>query len=126
AAVTDGYLVIFEKDFQRNFIHVRDVADCMIHGIRNAGSMAGCPYNLGLDTANLSKAELALRVAQHVPGFYVHLAAIGSDPDQRNYLVSNQRLRAAGFEARHSLDDGIQELIKGYRAMPGTPYQNDL
>ena len=27
AAVTDGYLVIFEKDFKRNFVHIRDVAD---------------------------------------------------------------------------------------------------
>jgi hypothetical protein len=59
-----------------------------------------------------------------VPGFYVHFAAIGSDPDRRNYIVSNQRLRAAGFGAGRSLDDGIEELIKGYRAMPDGPYGN--
>ena len=29
-AVTDGYIVIFEKDFKRNFVHVRDVADCFM------------------------------------------------------------------------------------------------
>ena len=28
---------------------------------------------------------------------------------------SNQRLREAGFEAKRSLDDGIRELLKGYR-----------
>jgi nucleoside-diphosphate-sugar epimerase len=120
AALKDGYLVIFEKDFKRNFVHIRDVADCMLHAIRNAGTMTGKAYNLGLDAANLSKAELALKVKEYVPHFYIHFAAIGQDPDKRNYIVSNQRLRRAGFEARRSLDDGIKELLKGYR-MEGRP-----
>jgi nucleoside-diphosphate-sugar epimerase len=115
AAAKDGYLVIFEKDFKRNFVHVRDVADCMLHVLANGERMAGRPYNLGLDSANISKADLALRVKKYVPGFYIHFASIGSDPDKRNYVVSNQRLREAGFEAKRSLDDGIRELLKGYR-----------
>ncbi|MSR57187.1 MAG: NAD(P)-dependent oxidoreductase [Planctomycetaceae bacterium] len=114
AAVTDGYLCIFEKDFKRNYVHVRDVADCFVHCIDHADQMAGRPYNVGLDAANLSKEELALLVKEYVPRFYLHFASIGSDPDQRNYIVSNQRLREAGFEARRSLDEGIRELLKGY------------
>lgn len=114
AAVTDGYLVIFEKDFKRNFVHVRDVADCFLHAIANAEAMAGRAYNVGLDAANLSKEELALRIQEHVPRLVLHFSDIGQDPDKRNYIVSNQRLRKAGFEARRSLDDGIRELIKGY------------
>lgn len=115
AAVKDGYLVLFEKDFKRNFVHVRDVADCFLHAIANRDRMNGRVYNLGLDSANVSKEELALRVKRHVPNFYIHFAPIGQDPDKRNYIVSSARLKAAGFEARRSLDDGIRELIKGYR-----------
>jgi nucleoside-diphosphate-sugar epimerase len=115
AAVTDGYLVIFEKDFKRNFIHIRDVADCFLHCMNHAGAMVGRIFNAGLDAANISKEELALKIKRHVPAFYVHFASIGSDPDKRNYIVSNQRLREAGFEARRSLDEGIEELIKAYR-----------
>ena len=77
--------------------------------------MVGKPFNLGLDSANLSKEELALRVKEYVPNFYVHFAPIGQDPDKRNYIVSSDRLRRAGFEARRSLDAGIRELIKAYR-----------
>jgi nucleoside-diphosphate-sugar epimerase len=117
AAVTDRYLVIFEKDFKRNFLHIRDVADCFVHAIAHAGRMVGRPYNAGLDNANLSKEELALKVKQYVPSFYLHFSEVGSDPDKRNYIVSNQRLREAGFEARRSLDDGIGELLKGYRML---------
>ena len=115
AAVKEGYLVLFEKDFKRNFVHVRDVADCLLHALRNRERMVGNVYNLGLDSANVSKEELALRVKQHVPNFYLHFAAIGQDPDKRNYVVSSAKLRSAGFEAQRSLDDGIRELIKGYR-----------
>jgi nucleoside-diphosphate-sugar epimerase len=120
AAYKDGYLVIFEKDFKRNFVHVRDVADCVLFALAHAGRLAGRPYNLGLDAANLSKEELALKIKEHVPNFYVHFAPIGQDPDKRNYIVSSARLRRAGFEARRSLDDGIRELLKCFR-MEGRP-----
>jgi nucleoside-diphosphate-sugar epimerase len=124
AAVTDGYLVIFEKDFKRNYVHIRDVADCFLHCIENAATMVGRPYNLGLDSANLSKEELALKVKEYVPKFYIHFAPIGSDPDKRNYIVSNKRLRDAGFEARRSLDSGIEELLKGYRLLGRSRFKN--
>ncbi len=124
AACKDGYLVVFEKDFKRNFVHVRDVADAMLHAIANARRMVGRTYNLGLDSANLSKAELALKVKEFVPDFYVHFAPIGQDPDKRNYIVSSERLRQAGFEARRSLEDGIKELLKGYRMEGRLPCRN--
>jgi nucleoside-diphosphate-sugar epimerase len=124
AAFKDGYIVIFEKDFKRNFVHVRDVADCMLFVIDHAGRLAGRAYNLGLDSANLSKEELALKVKEYVPNFYIHFAPIGQDPDKRNYIVSSRRLREAGFEARRSLDDGIRELIKGYRMEGRAPFKN--
>lgn len=124
AAVTAGYIVIFEKDFRRNYVHVRDVADCFIHCIRNAERMVGRPFNVGLEEANLSKAELALKIKEYVPSFYVHFSEVGSDPDKRNYVVSSQRLRQVGFEARRSLDEGIRELLMGYRMMRGAPFGN--
>jgi nucleoside-diphosphate-sugar epimerase len=123
-AVTDGYLVIFEKDFKRNFIHVRDVADAFLHALTNADKMVGRCFNAGLDAANVSKADLAQKIKQHVPRFSVTYSDLASDPDKRNYIVSNQRLREAGFEAKRSLDDGIRELIKGYAMMGRSPFKN--
>ncbi len=123
-AVTRGYIVIYEKDFKRNYIHIRDVADCYLHCIANADNMVGRPYNAGLDAANLSKEELAYAIKRYVPRFYIHFAEVGEDPDKRNYIVSNERLRQAGFEAKRSLDEGIQELIKGYRMMGRAQFSN--
>ena len=106
------------------FVHIRDVADCFVHGIANAARMTGRPYNLGLDAANLSKEELALKVKHYVPQFYIHFAAIGQDPDKRNYIVSSGRLREAGFAARRTLEEGIEELLKGYRMMGRGLFKN--
>lgn len=124
AAVTDGYIVIFDKDFKRNYVHIRDAADCFVHCIRNADRMVGRPYNMALESANVSKETLALKIRKYVANFYIHFAEIGSDPDKRNYFVSGQRLREAGFEAKRSLDEGIGELLKGYRMMGIAPFRN--
>ena len=86
--------------------------------------MVGQAYNLGLDAANFSKEELATKIQQYVPRFYVHYSEVGSDPDKRNYIVSNEKLRAAGFEARRTLDDGIRELLNGYRMMARSQFSN--
>lgn len=123
-AVTVGYIVIFEKHFKRNYIHIRDVADCFLHVLRNPDRMAGRSFNAGLDAANYSKEELALKIKEHVRNLCIHFSEVGADPDRRNYIVSNQRLREAGFEARRSLEDGIRELITGYRMLARGQFSN--
>ena len=123
-AVTTGYLVVYQKDFHRNYIHVRDVADCYIHCISNAGAMVGNVYNLGIDEANLSKQELAAEIQKFVPNFYVHFAEFGEDPDKRNYIVSNQKLIDSGFKASRAIELGIKELLKGYRMMVSGRFTN--
>ena len=124
SAVNDGYIVIFEKGFKRNFIHIRDVADCFVFCLAKSQSMVGRPYNVGLDSTNLSKEGLVLKVREHVPNFYVHYSEVGTDPDRRNYTVSTERLRLAGFEPKRDLDQGIRELLKAYRTMRKNNFGN--
>lgn len=123
-AVNDRALVLFEGHFKRNYIHVHDVARAFLHGIANFEQMADQPYNVGLSDANLSKSELCERIKQAVPAFEYLEAAIGEDPDKRDYIVSNARIEATGWRPAHSLDDGIRELIKGFRMINNTLYGN--
>ncbi|WP_027720304.1 NAD-dependent epimerase/dehydratase family protein [Maridesulfovibrio zosterae] len=117
-------VILFEDHFRRNYIHVRDVAKAFIWGIENYGKMKGEPFNVGLSTANLTKRQLAEKIGEHVEGFYIHSAAIGEDPDKRDYLVSNDKIEALGWSPDHDLDMGIQELLKGYRILKPNQFSN--
>ena len=123
-AVTDGFIVLFEAHFKRNYLHVRDVARAFLHALGNFDAMKGQAYNVGLSDANLSKAELCERIRRQVPRFYWTEAPVGRDPDQRDYVVSNAKIEAAGFKPGVSLDAGIAELIKGYQVIRRAGYAN--
>jgi nucleoside-diphosphate-sugar epimerase len=123
-AVNDRAVVLFEADFKRNYIHIRDVANAFLHGLANFETMKNEPYNVGLSDANLSKRELCEKIHEHVPSFVFMEAPIGEDPDKRDYIVSNEKIEATGFMPQHSLDDGIRELIKGYTMVKNSMYGN--
>lgn len=123
-AVHDRFVVLFEGDFKRNYVHVRDVARVFEHGITHFERMQGKIYNVGLSEANVSKRELCQHIQRQIPDFVVQDAAVGKDPDQRNYVVSNAKLESTGFRTAVSLDAGIAELVKGYTMLRNTRYGN--
>ena len=123
-AVTDRFLVVFQGHFKRNYIHVRDIAQAFLHALTHLETMNGQPYNVGLSDANLSKLELCAEIKKQIPAFYYVEAAIGEDPDKRNYIVSNEKIERTGFRAQVSLQQGIAELIKGYQIVRREGYAN--
>ncbi|WP_445780248.1 NAD-dependent epimerase/dehydratase family protein [Shewanella sp.] len=123
-AVNDRFVVLFESQFKRNYIHVRDVSRAFQHGLKNFEKMKGQVYNVGLSDANVSKKELCEHIQKQVPDFVFIDAPVGKDPDQRNYIVSNAKIEATGYKPESSLDRGIEELIKGYKMIKNTLYGN--
>lgn len=123
-AVNDRTVVIFEGHFKRNYVHIRDVARAFAHAIDHFEEMKGKPYNVGLNEANFSKLELCEIIKQFVPQFVFMEASIGEDPDKRDYIVSNDRILATGYETIWSLEQGIKELIKGYQIIKNSKYSN--
>jgi nucleoside-diphosphate-sugar epimerase len=123
-ACVDRFIVLFEPHFKRNYLHVRDASRAFLHALTHYEKMKGHPYNVGLSDANLSKWELCEMIRKHIPGFCFLVAEVGEDPDKRNYIVSNARIEATGFKPSVSLDDGIEELIKGYQVVRRNQYSN--
>lgn len=123
-AVHDRFVVLFEGDFKRNYIHVRDVARVFLHGLANFEGMRGQIFNVGLTEANVSKRELCQHIAKQLPEFVFVDAPVGKDPDQRNYIVSNAKLEATGFKPAVTLEAGIAELIKGFTMIKNTVHGN--
>jgi nucleoside-diphosphate-sugar epimerase len=123
-AVHDRFVVLFEGDFKRNYIHVRDVARVFQHGITNFDAMRGQIYNVGLSEANVSKRELCQHIQKRLPEFVFLDAPVGQDPDQRNYIVSNAKLERTGFQPAVTLAAGIDELVKGFTMVKNTVHGN--
>lgn len=123
-AVFDRFVVLFEGHFKRNYIHVRDVARAFMHVIDKSEVMRGQAFNVGLSDANLSKVELCEVIKQQLPSFVYLSSEISEDPDKRDYIVSNAKIEATGFRPKHSIHDGIRELITGYRMLWRSSYGN--
>ena len=123
-AVIDRFVVLFEPHFKRNYLHVRDGARAFQHALANYDTMKGRPYNVGLSDANISKWELCEVIHKYLPDFTYLVAEVGKDPDQRNYIVSNDRIESTGYRTMINLDAGVQELIKGYQVVRRNHYSN--
>jgi len=123
-AFSQKYIVLFEAHFKRNYIHVRDVAKAFLHGINNFDKMKNQTYNVGLSTANISKMELCLEIKKQIPDFFITESEINSDPDQRNYIVSNDKIEATGYLPDYSIQMGVTELIKGFAILNPNKYSN--
>jgi nucleoside-diphosphate-sugar epimerase len=116
-ALTDKYIVVFERHFKRNFIHIQDVSRVFYHGLHNYETMKHNVYNVGLSDANLSKQELLEKIQQYIPDFAITYSDFYEDPDKRDYIVSNEKIEKTDWKPKYSLDDGIEELIKTYQVL---------
>tara|TARA_A100001015_G_scaffold319632_1_gene443132 strand:- start:6183 stop:7121 length:939 start_codon:yes stop_codon:yes gene_type:complete len=117
-AYQDNCLVLFEENFRRNFIHVKDVCNAFFFSLQNYTEMIGETFNLGLSSANLTKRQLAEKIKEHLNNLVIISSEIGIDPDKRDYLVSNEKLENKGWKPEVSIDDGIEELISAARLVP--------
>jgi nucleoside-diphosphate-sugar epimerase len=95
----------------RPFVHVRDVASAFALALTtDAKTAANEVFNVGADANNVQILNLAFRVRDAIPGTEVVHAP--TDPDLRDYNVSFDKAhRVLGFDARHSIDDGIREVL---------------
>jgi len=114
-AITDKYIVVFEKNFKRNFIHIEDVANAFLFMLHNYDEYKGEVFNVGLSDSNLNKQQLLEKIKKQVPKFAIVYDDYYEDPDKRDYIVSNAKIEATGWKPTWSLDEGIEQLIEAYQ-----------
>tara|TARA_B100000767_G_scaffold273878_1_gene305285 strand:- start:784 stop:1716 length:933 start_codon:yes stop_codon:yes gene_type:complete len=109
--MSQNYLVVYEKDFMRTFIHIKDIARSFIYGIENFNKMKNEIYNVGNEKLNYSKEDVCNIIKDKVPG-YIYFSEIGEDKDKRDYIVSYKKIAKTGFKLQYTIDQGIDELVK--------------
>lgn len=115
-AVKNKELIIFEKDYLRAFIHVKDMVRSLLFALDHFDEMNHEIYNVGSQRLCLTKGDVAQTIKKYVD-FYVKYADFGKDPDKRNYKISFNKINNLGFTTRYGLEYGIKEMINAYAFM---------
>jgi len=115
-ALTQGYLVVYEKDFMRTFIHVYDMARAFLFAMENSDKMIRQVYNVGAENMNYSKEQICDLIKSKID-CYIHYASVGEDKDKRNYVVSYEKIKDSGYRTTISVEDGIEELKKSLQVV---------
>ncbi len=113
-AVKNGNLIVYDKYFRRTFIHVKDIARSYLWAVDNFSKIKDNVFNVGDESMNCTKEDIAEMIKKHHPYKIIYAGEHG-DPDKRDYVVDYSKIHKAGFKAQITLDEGIQELIKGYK-----------
>lgn len=123
-ALKERCLTVYQPQFTRAFIHVRDFARAFIFALDNGERMLDQIYNLGHESLNLTKGELARRICAGT-GCRLEISEDGEDPDKRDYAVDFSKLRSLGFEVEKSIEDGIEEMSRGLQVIDvANPFAN--
>lgn len=109
-AIKNNYLIIYEKEFKRTFIHVKDIVRAFLFAIENKDKMVNQVFNVGSDNMNYSKEEVALLLKEY-KDYFLWFAKTGKDKDQRDYEVSYKKINSLGFNITIDIHQGLRELI---------------
>jgi nucleoside-diphosphate-sugar epimerase len=111
-AMTERVMVLFAGQSRRTFIHIQDAAAAYAFVLTKTKAMRGQVFNVGGESLNHSKMEIAQAIQKHVPCEIID----SSMPtiDKRNFEVSFKKIEKLGYKTKFTLDDGVRELVKLY------------
>jgi nucleoside-diphosphate-sugar epimerase len=122
-AIQEGVITIFNEEQWRPFIHVQDVAEAVVRVFHAPlESVSGEIFNVGDDRLNVTLAQLAVKIKEHLPQTRVERVY---NTDRRNYRVSFQKIRnRLGFKAQRTLESGILEIKDAFQSGQISDYRH--
>jgi nucleoside-diphosphate-sugar epimerase len=107
-ALVKRRITVFGGDQTRPNIHLKDMIRVYHHFLEHGMELPGI-FNAGFE--NISILDIAARVKRHLPAEVV----VTPSNDPRSYRLSSRKLLATGFSPRHTVEDGICDVIAAYR-----------
>ncbi len=114
-AVETGKLSVTGGGMQwRPLVHVRDVARCFLHCVKQPASVVnGQRFNIGL--TNIQVRPLAYLVRESLP-FPVQIDMVAGTNDHRSYSVSYSKMRdVLGYKPQFDIPYGVNEIYSAIK-----------
>ena len=121
----DNYLLIYEADFKRTFIEVRDIARSFLFALEHRQKMIGHAFNVGSNSLNHSKRDVALFLKQY-RDYFLTFIDDGKDEDQRNYEVSYDKISKLGYNTTVSLQEGVDVLVNSMKVIEAPKFYSNV
>jgi nucleoside-diphosphate-sugar epimerase len=105
-AIKNGKITVFGGNQVRPNIHIDDVTDLYLFLLDHPEHVG--IFNAGFE--NISILDIARLVVKHAPAEIV----VSPSNDPRSYRVNSDKLLAAGFRPKKTVEDAIKEMIGLY------------
>jgi nucleoside-diphosphate-sugar epimerase len=118
-AMNDGVITVTGETQWRPFVHVHDLARAIVLALQaDPRKTRGEIFNVGDDRINMTIGQLAETVREIVgKERTVRIVRKPDVSDCRNYVVSFDKIRSVlGFEASVSMREGIEEMVRRFKA----------
>jgi len=112
-AATGHPLTVYEgaEEQKRPYLHIQDAVRSMLF----AGSELGDGDVYNVVTENGKLLDVVDAIDRHFPNVEIGYTE-AEQLNQLSYIVSDEKIRARGFEPAYSLDQGVAELADKFRA----------
>ena len=121
-ALIDRSVVLYQGDASRTFMHVHDAARAVKHFI-DISDLSYDIFNVGDPTLSFTKLEICNLISQYTP-FTISENSYAEDIDQRDYVVSYDRIMKTGFTCEKVLNSEIEAIMAYYSARFNCGYVN--
>jgi nucleoside-diphosphate-sugar epimerase len=112
-AFSKGELLIYQRDFSRSYMHIRDAVSALLMGLEAPEEkVRGEIFNVGDKNGNYTKDEIVLKIQKALPGTKVGYKDLSFNGDMRDVRVSFRKVnKILDFKAKRSIGDGIDEIL---------------
>ncbi len=117
-AIEKHQLIIYQKNYNRSFVHIRDIAKALIMAMElDLDKVGNQVFNVGSNSGNYSKEEVINLIKKYVPEVTIQLKDLSFDGDMRDIKVSFDKIeRVMGYKTEITVEDGIRELVDAIRS----------
>jgi nucleoside-diphosphate-sugar epimerase len=108
-ALSKGVITVLGGNQVRPNIHIQDITDLYLFCLERGESLTGI-YNAGFE--NMSIMDIARKISAKIPAEI----RVTESNDPRSYRVNSDKLLAAGFKPKKTVDDAIEEIVEAHRS----------